>query len=207
MVTIRCDKCDQSIPVETPLAGLKVTCPHCGDVNVLRSITPAAPVDRAQEAGLPPASGPEVDVRVVRPSLWRSRPFSFLLALLMLLSGGVLTVVFLVSAAIPLAIGAALIALLGLAALVYWWVLSLNEGLKITSRRLIDSEGILSRSTSEILHSDIKNIQIRQTFWERILGVGTLAISSAAENEDEIEMRGIPHPDEVRRVIDLYRSR
>jgi uncharacterized membrane protein YdbT with pleckstrin-like domain len=70
---------------------------------------------------------------------------------------------------------------------------------------VIDREGLLSKVTSEVLHSDIRNVQIQQTLMQRIMGVGTLTISCSAENEDEVRMENVTKPDEVARVIDLYR--
>ena len=89
--------------------------------------------------------------------------------------------------------------------LLLWRLQTMGDGLKITTKRTIDRRGIFSRKTSEVLHAEIRNIQIEQTFWERIWGVGTLAISCAAENEDEVEMADVPNPEKVRNVIDLYR--
>lgn len=207
MIEIRCDNCEGTIQVDNPIVGQKVKCPKCGDVNVLRGAEAvgggSAKQDRAAAAGYPPAFGPETDVLHIRPAMMRAKPAKFFLLLVLTLAGlaggGVLGFV------TPIAIGLLVIGGVAGAVLLLWRLQTLGDGLKITTKRTIDRRGIFSRRTSEVLHADIRNIQIEQTFWERLWGVGTLAISCAAEHEDEVEMADVPHPEKVRNVIDLYR--
>lgn len=207
MIEIRCDNCEGTIRVENPIVGQKVKCPSCGDINILRaaqSIGAAAPQkDRAAEAGYPPAFGPEADVLRLRPAMIRARPGKFFglvsLALAALIGGGLLGFI------TPLAIGCLVVAGLALALLLLWRLQTMGDGLRVTTKRTIDRRGIFSRHTSEVLHADIRNIQISQTFWQRLWGVGTIAISCSAEHEDEVEMSDVPNPEKVRNVIDLYR--
>jgi uncharacterized membrane protein YdbT with pleckstrin-like domain len=56
-------------------------------------------------------------------------------------------------------------------------------------------EGLISKRTNEIRHSDVRNIQVTQGFFDRIFGVGTIAISSAAQSEVEISFSGLAHPE------------
>jgi uncharacterized membrane protein YdbT with pleckstrin-like domain len=105
----------------------------------------------------------------------------------------------------PVAIGCAAVAVLALIWMVAWKIHNLGEGLKITTKRTIETKGLLSKATSEVLHADIRNIQVKQSFLDRVWNVGTLGLSSSAEHEDEIEMRNVPNPMKVRGVIDLYR--
>ncbi|GJQ30515.1 MAG: hypothetical protein HBSAPP03_23990 [Phycisphaerae bacterium] len=203
MVLIRCDRCDKSIEIDRAVVGLKVECPHCGDINVLRAVAgESGTPDRAAQAGLPPARGPEVDVLVLRPAFFRSRPVAALLvfaATLGGLVGGVLLW------ATPLGWASLAVAGAGCVVLAVWKVLCLGSGIRITTKRVIDVEGLLSKKTSEVLHTDIKNIRVTQTFWNRVMGVGTIVISSAAENEDAVELAGTPHPERAKQTIDLYR--
>jgi uncharacterized membrane protein YdbT with pleckstrin-like domain len=89
--------------------------------------------------------------------------------------------------------------------LMVWKLITLDCGLKVTTKRSVERRGLFSRATSEVLHADIRNVQIEQSFWQRVWNVGTLSISCAAEHEDEIRMTDVPRPEEVRRIIDLYR--
>jgi len=217
---IRCDKCEKLIQVEGPVLGSKVACPACGDINIIRAddltagVAAAQPIpggaqavrqDRAAAAGLPPALGPEVVVMSIRPAMFRARPLLFLLLFVLMLGGlvGVIALWGTGNPVLPALSGA--VALAAGVALLVWRIRKLGEGLRITSKRIIDREGFFSKVTSEVLHADIKNVQVRQTFTDRIFGVGTIAISSSAENEDEISMKDVPNPDRVRSTIDLYR--
>jgi len=203
MVQIRCDKCDKTIDVENAVVGQKVTCPHCGDVNLIRAAGGAATTraDRAAAAGFPPAEGPEVDVRRIRPAMFRASPLKFLLFVLLILAGLAGTILF------PpfwyIGLGGAVLAT---GFLIAWKLRTLGEGMILTNKRIVDREGFFRRETSEIRYSDIKNVQIRQSFMQRLLGVGTIAISTAAEHEDEVAMDDVPRPDEVARIVDLYRQ-
>ncbi len=162
--------------------------------------------DRAEAAGYPPDSGPEKQVLVLRPSLVRSHPFSaLLLALLPIAAGIVIVVVGSVVLPVALLIAGGL-ALACWGALVIWWVkYSLARSLEITNKRTIEHVGLLSRMTTEVLHDHIRNIQIHQTFGQRLLGVGKIGLSSSADTSIEIEMTGVPDPYRARKVIDLYR--
>ena len=86
-----------------------------------------------------------------------------------------------------------------------WKVHTLSEGLRITTKRTVEIKGLLSKATSEVLHADIRNIQVEQTFFERVCNVGFLSLSSSAENQDVVEMSDVPDPGKVKSIIDLYR--
>lgn len=63
----------------------------------------------------------------------------------------------------------------------------------------------LHKKMTEVLHEHIRNIQVAQTFGQRHFGVGTLAISSAGQAGVEIEISGVPHPEQIQAMIDKYR--
>jgi predicted RNA-binding Zn-ribbon protein involved in translation (DUF1610 family)/membrane protein YdbS with pleckstrin-like domain len=203
MVHIRCDACDRTIEVDQAVIGQKVKCPHCGDINIIRGAGGEArpKSDRAAAAGYPPADGPEVQVLAIRPAMFRARPFRFLLLVAVGLGG----VVGLAIAPPPANFIAGGLGAAALLALLVWKLYTLGEGIRITTQRIIDREGFFSRATSEVRFTHIRNVQIRQSFIQRVMGVGTLAISTAAENEDEVSMADVPRPDHVAKVIDLYR--
>lgn len=218
MIRLRCDNCERLIEVDDSYAGQKIKCPACGDVNVVPEATapapraavvrPAAP-DRAAAAGYPPADGPEQVVMRVRRAMFRARPFTFLLLVLVLLAGLGAAVYFGVIAnpASPgLAATGAIIGFVALVVLAGWKVATLGEALEITNKRTIERNGILSKITSEVRHNDIRNIQVTQSFRDRIFRVGQLGISSSGQDQIEIVVKDIPNPDRIRQIIDLYRS-
>lgn len=210
MAVITCDRCEKPIDVANPIMGQKVTCPSCGDVNIVRSLSNAPAgvplTDRASAAGYPPAFGPEADVLMVHPAMFRAKPIRFLFLAAILLGGAAGAVFFTTTAAIPLAIVCAALAALALLWLLVWKIHTLGDSLKVTTKRTIDQHGLFSKDTSDVLHVDIKNIQIKQSFMDRLWNVGQIALSSSAEHEEEIVLKDIPNPEKVRQIIDLYRQ-
>lgn len=217
MITITCDKCERLLSVENDLAGSKIACPHCGDINVVPQPghsastapqpTKPAHADRASAAGYPPDSGPEQRVKIVHPAVIRAHPFSILaLWTLILLSAVGVIYLGLIRNSSAWLIGSGVVLLAALTTLGVWKVISLSETLEITNKRSVLRRGLLSKATSEVVHDDIKNFQITQTFLQRVLKVGTIGISSAGQDAVEIVMHDAPHPEEVRKIIDLYRS-
>ncbi|MEN1704735.1 MAG: PH domain-containing protein [Planctomycetota bacterium] len=161
--------------------------------------------DRAAAAGFPPDSGPEQDVISIREAMVTAAPLRFVILCAMVLAA--------VVGGIWLAIDkrtilAALVGVVGLVVVGYlltWKVLTYANSLKITNKRTIHRRGLFDKSTSEVLHDNIRNVQIDQKLWERIFNVGSLGISSAGQDEIEVQMTKVPRPEKVRRIIDLYR--
>ena len=116
------------------------------------------------------------------PSMFRNHPFWFSLYVLLSLVG------------------------VGLVLLGIWWLKCKSTKLTITSVRTILRRGLLSKSTNEVLHMNVRNVQVDQTFMQRILDTGTIGISSAGQSEVEILVRGMPDPDDIRDLIDKHRK-
>jgi hypothetical protein len=162
--------------------------------------------DRAVAKGLPPSDAPETDIMRVHPSMARTQPFLWL-GLVLLASLGLLGAawmmlrerpVWLVS--VPGVLGAG-----GGVWLLWWWLQTRGSEIRVTSKRLIDSDGLLTRRVTEVLHKDIKKIELRQTLWQRLCGVGELSISADSHDGPEVFMANIPQPQRVREIIDAYR--
>ena len=113
------------------------------------------------------------------PSMFRNRPILFLI--------GLLTGVGIILILLP------------------WWLLASNTRLTVTNERVTFKTGILAKNIREIFLSDIRSIQIDQTFQQRIFNTGKVEISSSATADAEISISGIPNPYEVKRLIDEYR--
>ena len=213
MITKACDRCERIIEVEDNRAGTKVECPHCHDMNIMPSLK-AAPDAVAgnrkhpEDMGLPPDHGPEQPVRMVRPAWVRSRPLAFAGVVLLGSAGLVLGAIRLINApSVPtwLAVLAVLAIIGALATLAWWWILSLSAALEITNKRTVARKGLFSRSTSEVVHDNIRNVQVDQSFWDRIWNVGAIGISSSGQDGIEIQMKNVPKPQELQKLIDLYR--
>jgi phage FluMu protein Com len=215
MITIKCDNCEKPFEVPDDKAGTKIKCPNCGDVNVIPGkpvvAVPAAPAkaDRAAAKGMPPAAGPEQTIIRARPEMFRAKPGLYLFHILVLLGGAAGAIIFGFGAgakASPiLGWASGGVAVVALGSLLVWKIKNMGNSLEVTTRRSIEHVGLFSKFTSEILHEDVRNMQITQSFRERLMGVGSVAISSAAQNEVEITVKDVRNPDRIREVIDLYR--
>ena len=118
----------------------------------------------------------------VHPSMWRNNPLLFIAYLCLILLFG-----------------------LGLFLLLGWWIKTKNTTLIVTDKCIILQQGLLSRYTNEILHTDIRNIQIKQNIRERFFKIGTLKIACSGTDDIEISVSGIPAPNRIKAAIDSYR--
>lgn len=117
------------------------------------------------------------------PAMFRNHPIWFVVAVLLSLVG------------------------VGLLILIPWWFESRGVTLTVTSERTRLRKGIFSKHTNVVFHDNVRNIQIRQSFLQRILGVGSIGIASAGHADVEIEVHGIPDPERVKELIDQHRKR
>jgi membrane protein YdbS with pleckstrin-like domain len=218
MPSVICDRCDKPFEIRDARPGTKVACPACGDVKIVPELSgqPAvvavavegsSPASRAKTdaLGIPPDSGPEQRALYLRPAMFRARPLTVLL-LWLAFFGGIIGGIILF-AANPVVggviIGAGIVAGLVLAG---WYVFTFENRLEITNKRIIATRGIFSRATSEVPHEKIQNIQVNQTFVQRLMKIGTVGISSAGQSDIEIVFSNAPNPYRIREVIDAYRN-
>ena len=214
MIQFNCDNCEMLIELDDDMAGTKHECLNCGDIN--RVPTPDAvepvpessngPVDRAAKAGYPADFGPETKIFKVRRCWFRSRPIRFSVAVLVIIASivgmlwaqlGDRTVAWNALFA-PLTVG-------GIGFIVWWWLDRLSTSFEITTKRTIMHRGFFSKSSSEVVHDNIRNIQIDQTFLQRLTNVGRVGISSSGQDGVEIQVNHLANPNKLREVIDLYR--
>jgi uncharacterized membrane protein YdbT with pleckstrin-like domain len=97
------------------------------------------------------------------------------------------------------------IAGIGIVILLVWWVRCLATQLTITNEQTTLRRGILSKHTNDVFHSNVRNTQVRQSFFQRVFDVGYVGISSAGQAGMEIEIDGIPRPEQVKELIDEHR--
>lgn len=125
------------------------------------------------------------------PAMFRQRPIWFMIWCGMLLA-------FVVPDYWPLSV-------LALLVLTLWWWRCKGQTITITNQRTTLRKGILAKSTSEVWHSDVRNVQLQQSFLQRIFNVGQLALSSSGQGDVEIEIAGIRQPVKAKTVIDQHR--
>lgn len=136
-----------------------------------------------QSAAPEKMSDEEVIYYEENPSMFRNQPIGFVLTCILSLVG------------------------VGLIIFLVWWLKCKGTTLTVTSDRTRLRKGILSKSVTEVWHQDIRNVQLHQTFFQRIFDVGTLGISSSGQSGLEISVSGIPDPDGVKELIDKHRHR
>jgi membrane protein YdbS with pleckstrin-like domain len=212
MIRLTCDRCDKPFEVSDDQAGRKVSCPACGDVRIAPGATgggtagnSAPGADRAAAAGLPPASGPEVTVLRTKGAPFRTRPLSTLALWVVLLAGVVGAATFGLTGALPLAAVCGAAAIVAAGVLLFWSIASWSHRLEVTNKRVVFTKGLLSKTTVEMLHRTIQDIEIKQSFLDRLLNVGTINIANASEDDDAIVLNDVPNPYAVRKTIDVYR--
>lgn len=73
----------------------------------------------------------------------------------------------------------------------------------ITSQRLYIREGIFSRFEQQTRLERIQDVSTRQSFLERMLGIGTVDFDTAAgDGDDGFAFSGVDDPGEVVRAVD-----
>ncbi|MDB4623547.1 PH domain-containing protein [bacterium] len=99
------------------------------------------------------------------------------------------------------------VVLVGFVIFFLWWVKCRGTTLTVSSERTRLRRGILSKSITEVWHQDVRNVQLKQTLFQRLFGVGMIGVSSAGQSGMEISVSGIPDPEVVKSLIDTHRLR
>jgi uncharacterized membrane protein YdbT with pleckstrin-like domain len=73
--------------------------------------------------------------------------------------------------------------------------------LRIYPQRITVERGLLSKCYQDFNPRDIRSIDIDQSFFQRLVGVGNLTLSTSATVEAAEELRSIPDPRGVRDLI------
>lgn len=127
---------------------------------------------------------PETTLYKASPAMFRNRPGLFLVCCLLILAYGI-----------------------GLLILFVWWIQCLGTSLVVTEKRVTLRKGILSKYTNDVMISDIRNVQVGQNVFQRLLGVGSVGVSTSGQSGMEIDVNGIPSPQRVKAIIDDCRAK
>lgn len=188
-----CTACNTESPAQSTF------CPKCGKpLAVTGAPSPSAKESMKEkaEAVRQSADDPEND-------LWKGG-FSpkamigyWLLAAVVTVVAVVVGIVF--SNAVVWIVGIALAGTLWLAFALYLLYQRLGVDYQLTTQRLIQRTGILTRVTNRVEVIDIDDVQFTQNIVERFLGVGTIRILSSDISDPKLVMIGI---DDVKNVAD-----
>ena len=111
------------------------------------------------------------------PAMFRAHPFWFILSVLLILAFGI-----------------------GILILLYWYILSKATSLTVTDSDILFEQGILSKDRMAVSLKHVRSVRVTQGFVNRILGVGTIEISTAGD-EPEFIVKDMPDPHEIREAI------
>ncbi|HEY6418936.1 MAG TPA: PH domain-containing protein [Candidatus Binataceae bacterium] len=75
----------------------------------------------------------------------------------------------------------------------------------LTSDRLVEKRGVLSSHRREMELSDIRSIEVDRRFMQRLMGLGNVIVSSAANRDAVIHLSDIAKPDAVAETVRLAR--
>jgi uncharacterized membrane protein YdbT with pleckstrin-like domain len=67
----------------------------------------------------------------------------------------------------------------------------------ITDRRLYIRRGLFSRSEQHTTIDRVQNVEVHQSFLERLLAIGTIAFDTAATDDSAVAVQGIARPRRV----------
>jgi uncharacterized membrane protein YdbT with pleckstrin-like domain len=109
--------------------------------------------------------------------MFRAHPFWFTLCVLLIAAFGI-----------------------GILILLYWYIKTRATALTVTDHELLYEKGILSKDRLAVALRHVRSVQITQGFVNRILGVGTIQISTAGD-EPEFTITDMPDPHEIREAI------
>jgi uncharacterized membrane protein YdbT with pleckstrin-like domain len=73
--------------------------------------------------------------------------------------------------------------------------------LRIYPERVTLERGLMSKSYQDFNPRDIRSIDVDQSFFQRLVGIGNLTLSTAATVDAAEELRSIPDPKGVRDLI------
>lgn len=195
--TYACPHCETPIEIDSRREGEILQCPRDGCGRAFKIEVPTAKVVPAgNDAGV---AGSEKILMRVHPAMFRKHPLWFLFYVMMIV-GGFLAALWWgsTSGSEPMGtLGFAALGILGVVLLGLWWIQVRFATLTVTTKRTIYRTGIISRNTSEVRHDDVRNLQMNQSVFERIFGVGDIAISSAGQSGLEIVAEAIPNPDGI----------
>lgn len=111
------------------------------------------------------------------PAMFRNNPLGFILAVLLIAAAGI-----------------------GLIILLVWYLRTKAARLCITENEILFEQGLLSKERSEISMHSVRTVRVKQSFFNRVFGVGAVEIFTAGDNP-EIVVAGLPDPNRIRELI------
>lgn len=111
------------------------------------------------------------------PVMFKNNPFGFIVSLLLIPVFGV-----------------------GLLILLWWYLQCKSSKLTVSEHDLLFERGLLSKDRAEFSIDSVRTVRIKQSFFNRIFGVGRIEIYTAGD-DPEFVANGMPDPNRVRELI------
>jgi uncharacterized membrane protein YdbT with pleckstrin-like domain len=111
------------------------------------------------------------------PAMFRAHPFWFILCVLLIAALGI-----------------------GIILLLYWYIKTRATALTVTDQELMYERGILSKDRTSVSLKHIRSVNIAQGFVNRVMGVGTVQVSTAGDLP-EFTIADMPDPYVIQETI------
>ena len=112
------------------------------------------------------------------PAMFKNNPLGFILSVLLIAVG------------------------VGIIILLWWYLQTKASKLTVFENEVMFEKGLLSKERSEVNIGIVRTVRVKQSFFNRIFGVGTVEIFTAGDNP-EIVARGMPDPNRIRELIKM----
>lgn len=112
------------------------------------------------------------------PAMFKNNPLGFILSVLLIAVG------------------------VGIIILLWWYLQTKASKLTVFENEIMFEKGLLSKERSEVNIDIVRTVRVKQSFFNRIFGVGEVQIFTAGDNP-EIVARGMPDPNRIRELIKL----
>ena len=131
------------------------------------------------------------------PKMPRNRPFVFIFNIILNIIGFVSAFRFEEQA---LQITGLVVWIATIVFFLIWFIHTKSTKLSITNTDILLEKGLLSKERREVAIEKVRTVNIKQTFLNRILGVGEISIFTAGDLP-EIVVPGMPDPNKTREII------
>jgi membrane protein YdbS with pleckstrin-like domain/DNA-directed RNA polymerase subunit RPC12/RpoP len=208
----KCPNCGNTLRIDEAHQGKRTTCPACQ-----KEITiPTKPAERAPQpkvvspaAAAAPGAGmgdllpqEEKEVLSFRPTM---KMYLGRLFLALLIAAGAVALSVVVNAS-PAVERALIIAGLAVALILFLTVLYKKYSVlyRLSTQRLFLIRGLVSRKIEELELFRVRDIQVVQSFWQRILGFGRMTVFSTDASAPKFELLGVARPLQVKDAIRVH---
>ncbi|WP_437187885.1 PH domain-containing protein [Planctomicrobium sp. SH668] len=204
-ISFSCDGCGSNLKAPSRKAGNCFPCPNCAMSVVVPPVfreyvaTSLPLTSQSRNSGIPETAPKDERVLVrLSPTLLGESPFGS--SVVMAFAAG------LIAHGIANSISACIVGgALGIFIAAICWLDRSRTTLTVTNTKTILQRSFFSFSTTEVRHSDVRNIQVTQSLGQRLANSGRIKLSTSGQSGFEIEINGIDNPMHVKSLIDKCR--